>query len=140
MTLASTTDVSNRLGRGLTTSETEQATLWLGDVERSILRYAPSALQAAAADPDGYGATLVQVEANAVVRKVMNPQGLVSETLDSYSYSRGNSSSLGSAAGDPLALTLDEWRSLGVNQTVGFVQPPGYRRPWPTLAEWSGVY
>lgn len=138
MTLATTTDVANRLGRPLTVSEVEQTTLWLRDVERDILRRQPSALDMAGADPN-YSDTMVQVEANAVVRKVNNPQGLVSETLDSYSYNRGNSTSLGSGNGDPLSLTIDEWRSLGVIMSVGWAQPPGYRRPWPALAQWNGL-
>lgn len=134
MTLATTSDVSNRLGRPLTESETGQVTLWLGDVERDITRHQPSALAMAGVDAD-YAATMVQVESDAVVRKVFNPQGLQAETLDSYSYSRGAAG----AAADPLKLTIDEWRSLGVILSVGWAQPPGYHRPWPTLAQWNGL-
>jgi hypothetical protein len=137
MTIATTSDVTDRLGRPLTESEVGQVTLWLGDVERDILRRQPAALQMAGADPN-YFDTMSQIEANAVIRKINNPQGLQSETLDSYSYNRGTSSNTGTTSLG-LDLSNDEWRALGVITAVGWVQPPGYRRPYPTLAEWNGL-
>lgn len=107
MTHANVTDVSTRLGRSISeAAEVAQVNAWLGDVENLILARIPDLADRVAA---GTLATelIAQVEANAVVRKVKNPDGYSSETVDDYTYRRNEDARRGE-----LFLTDDEWALL----------------------------
>ena len=107
MAHASIDDVSTRLGRPITSAgEVQQVTAWLGDIEALILARIPTLdLLIAAGSPTA--AVVAMVEANAVIRKIRNPEGKVSEDIDDYRY-RLNADA---ARGD-LFLTDSEWALL----------------------------
>jgi len=120
VTYANIADVSTRLGRSITSSdEIAQVSAWLADVEALILSRVPTlAALVLAGDPSS--AVVVMVEANAVIRKVRNPEGKVSEDIDDYRY-RLNADA---ARGD-LFLTDDEWALLTPNSsTAAFTISP----------------
>ena len=78
MVYANLSDVSTRLGRPITDStEISQVNAWLADVEALILARIPDlTARVAAASPSVD--VVVMIEANAVIRKVKNPDGKVS--------------------------------------------------------------
>lgn len=80
MTYANLTDVSARLGRPITSpDEVAQVNAWLADVESTILERVPDLDERV----DGgalSAATVVRIEAGAVVRRILNPGGLTSVT------------------------------------------------------------
>lgn len=112
MSVAQVSDVEARLGRTLSAAETTQATLWLEDVERAILRRISDAVTHAATDTN-YHDTLVQVESDAVTRKLENPEGYVSESSEGYSYSFNVGAGRNRVVINPLDLTPEEWTALG---------------------------
>ena len=122
MTYATVADVSTRLGRPITEPlETAQVTAWLEDVEGMILRRVPDLTERVAAN-NPLLATVVKVEANAVIRKIRNPDGKVSETIDDYTYRLG-----GDARRSDLFLTDDEWSEiLPVVISGAFSTRPGF--------------
>lgn len=122
MTFASIDDVSTRLGRPITDPlEVAQVTAWLEDVESIILRRIPD-LDARVTAGNPPAATVVRVEANAVIRKIRNPDGKVSETIDDYTYRLG-----GDARRSDLFLTDDEWSEiLPVVISGAFSTRPGF--------------
>lgn len=106
MTFANLTDVSTRLGRPIVSAgEVAQVNAWLSDIETLILSRIPD-LQARvlAVGSTLLAATVAMVEANAVVRKVKNPDGKQNEKVDDYSYGLNTD-----AARGELFLTDDEW-------------------------------
>lgn len=107
MTYAVIADVSTRLGRPIIDAlEVAQVNAWLGDVEALILARIPNLAElVTAGDPT---ADLVKsVEANAVIRKIKNPNGYVSEGVDDYNYRLNENARKGD-----LFLTDDEWDLL----------------------------
>ena len=137
MTYATVADVSTRLGRPVTSStEISQVTAWLGDVEALILaRISGFAAAVTAGAPAA--AVVVMVEANAVIRKIRNPDGKVSENIDDYQY-RLNPDA---ARGD-LFLTDEEWAWLTPDSpsaafTVTPYGPTGFRTDDPVDVDWS---
>ena len=80
MTYATAEDVAARLGRELSTEETALVAVRLADVERMILRRVPDLAEKITAE-DVDEADVVQVEADAVVRLVRNPEGYGSPDL-----------------------------------------------------------
>lgn len=107
MTYANVTDVGTRLGRPITDAdELAQINAWLSDVESLILARIPTLLDDVTAGSPSE-AVVVMVEANAVVRKVRNPDGKVSEDIDDYRYRYGEN-----AARGELFLTPEEWALL----------------------------
>ena len=79
MSYASASDVQARLGRELTEEETDLIDVRLDDVERMIKRRIPDLDdQITAGDLDVED--VKQVEADAVLRLVSNPEGYFSET------------------------------------------------------------
>lgn len=80
MTYANLTDVSTRLGRPITSpDEVAQVNAWLADVESAILERVPD-LDERVNDGLLSAATVVRIEAGAVVRRILNPGGLTSVT------------------------------------------------------------
>lgn len=114
MAYATITDVSTRLGRPIADpSEVAQVEAWIGDVESLIIARLPG-LPAAVIAGMPTAATVAMVEANAVIRKIRNPDGKVSETIDDYTYRLG-----GDARRSDLFLTEDEWALLMPGQPSG---------------------
>lgn len=138
MAYATPNDVAVRLGRDLTPEETALVSVRLEDVERMIRRAIPDLdAQIAAGTIDVND--VIQVEADAVLRVVRNPDGYISETDGDYTYRLSDN-----AASGLLGLTDDEWGMLGVNRSQGmcFLTPrfdvgyDGYPSDWnsPTPA------
>jgi hypothetical protein len=108
LTYATTSDVAIRLGRELTAEETSLVEIRLDDVERRILRRIPDLDdQITAGDIDE--ADVVQVEADAVLRLVRNPDGYLSETDGNYTYMFRQD-----LANGKLEILAAEWETLGV--------------------------
>lgn len=127
-TYANLADVATRLGRSITsTEEVAQVNAWLADIDALIAQRIPTlaALVAAGAPTT---AVVVMVEANAVVRKVRNPEGKVSENIDDYQY-RLNPE----AARGELFLTEEEWASLSPGSGQGAFSVRPYFAPDTTL-------
>ena len=114
MAQATASDVEVRLGRTLTTEEISLVENRLADVERMILRRIPDlADKVTAGSIDA--ADVVQVEADAVLRLVRNPDGYASETDGTYGYTFSREMASGR-----IEITREEWATLGV--TGGVVQ------------------
>jgi len=79
MAQATASDVTARWARSATTEETALINVRLADVERIIKRRISDLDAKCAADPV-FKADVVQVEADAVLRLVRNPEGYLSET------------------------------------------------------------
>lgn len=79
MAYATASDVEDRLGRELDSSETQIVNTRLDDVERLIkarIKDLDDLVDAGEPDED----LVVQIEAEAVLRLIRNPEGLTSET------------------------------------------------------------
>ncbi|AFR50017.1 Gp19/Gp15/Gp42 family protein [Gordonia sp. KTR9] len=103
----------------------------LAQVERMIVRRIPD-LAGRIADGRIDLADVVDIEADAVLRLVRNPEGYFSETDGNYAYMlRADLSSSGK-----LEITDDEWETLGVNShsrvavLVPKLTPPRARVPF----------
>lgn len=104
MALAQVSDVELRLMRTLTTEEAALANVLLDDVERKLLRRAPTLLS----NPDLLDAA-VSVEAAAVVRVLKNSDGYRSESDGDYTFSR-----FVEVASGYVFILDSEWGDLGV--------------------------
>lgn len=101
MATATLTDVAESLGRPITDPlEVAQVNRWLSNVELLIRARAGDV---AALDPD----VLVYVETEAVIRKIRNPEGKVSEDIDDYRYRLNTDAARGA-----VFITDDEWALL----------------------------
>ena len=117
-------DVKARLGRPLTEDETTMTNIRLADAERMILRRIPDlADKITAGDIDE--ADVIQVESDAVIRILKNPDGYTSETYGTYSY-RMN----WDVASGKLDISDAEWLTLGVNAGGMFVYALRIRTPF----------
>lgn len=116
MPYASSDDVQTRLGRALTDEETTLVTTRLADVERMLNRRVD--LAAGIAADDFAEADVVQIEADAVLRLVRNPDGLFSETDGNYSYMFSRE-----LASGRLEILPEEWAVLGVRRGMFFIDP-----------------
>jgi len=129
MSYATITDVSTRLGRPISDSlEVAQVTAWIGDIEALILARIPTLAGLITAGSLATE-TVTMVEANAVIRKIRNPDGKQNEKIDDYSYGLN-----ANAARGELFLSDDEWDLLTPNASSGAftVTPyglPGYTAP-----------
>ena len=86
MSYATVVDVATRLGRPIDSPEEQaQVQAWLDDAEALILARIPNLPDRVAAGSPTV-ATLVMIESNAVIRKIRNPEGYTSETIDDYTY------------------------------------------------------
>ena len=112
MPYATPTDVQSRLGRELDTAETDLVTVRLADAERMIRRRVPdldNQVTAGTIDAED----VKQIQAEAVLRLVRNPEGYTSESDGNYSYQFSSQ-----AASGKLEILAAEWQALGV-QTGG---------------------
>ncbi|WP_158169976.1 Gp19/Gp15/Gp42 family protein [Mycolicibacterium smegmatis] len=108
MPYATPSDVAARLGRELTEQETSLVSTRLEDAERMILRKIPDlADKISAGDIDV--ADVKQVEAEAVLRLVRNPEGYASEQDGTYGYTFSRD-----LASGKLEITREEWEMLGL--------------------------
>ncbi|BBC43838.1 head-to-tail adaptor [Mycobacterium phage Deloris] len=82
----------------------------LQQVERMIKRRIPT-LDLKAATDATFKADLIDIESDAVLRLVRNPEGYISETDGAYTYQLSNDLSQGK-----LVILDDEWTTLGVNR------------------------
>ena len=107
MSLVNLADVASRLGRPITdTAETDQVLAWIGDIEAVVRGRIPD-LDQRIADGAPSAEVAVMVLANAVVRKIKNPDGKQNERIDDYSYGLTED-----AARGELFLTDAEWLLL----------------------------
>ena len=108
MAHATADDVQTVLGRALTTEETAMVERRLEQVERMIVRRIPDlADRIAAGDIDQ--ADVVDIEAEAVLRVVRNPEGLLLENDGSYGYQYDRETASGR-----LQILPEEWQALGI--------------------------
>ena len=111
MAYVNATDVADRLGRPISDPlEVKQVNAWIADVEATIVARVPD-LADRIADGTVLLDTVVRNVANAVIRKIHNPDGLTSTTVsvDDGSVTKRRD---GYHGGDPLALTDLEWAQL----------------------------
>lgn len=112
-TIASASDIEARW-RPLSDAQKTVVAALAGDVYRRLLARIPDLEDRAAADPDGFGADVIQVQANAVIRVLKNPDGKRQESIDDYSWTRDRAISAGE-----LMVLGSEWALLGVNAKRG---------------------
>lgn len=118
MAYAAAADVQAVLGRTLTTEETALVERRLAQVERMILRRIPDlAAQIDAGDLDE--ADVIDIEAEAVLRLVRNPEGYASESDGTYSYQFDRN-----AASGKLEILPEEWERLGIKPSRMFSIAP----------------
>jgi len=131
MALAEVEDVQARLNRPLTTEEEQIAQTLLDDVEARLRVRLPDLDDRVAADPN-YHALVVQVEANAVLRVIRNPDGYRQETEGNYSYSKS-----AAVASGHLFVMDSEWDLLGARQGAFTIVPHLETRPRIPLNWWE---
>ena len=130
MAYATANDVQARLGRQLTDEETPMVGARLEDVERMIRRRIPD-LDEKVTEGVIDEEDVIQVESDAVLRVVRNPDGVYSETDGTYSYSLRRDVASGS-----LEITTSEWAALGAGSAFGVInlspRTPFEQRSYPT--------
>lgn len=129
MTHAVVDDVAAELGRPISTAaEIAQVQAWLRRIEATIKVRVPDldALAAASAD---YLAAVVSVEAAAVARKAVNPEGLRSTTraIDDGSVTKVRDSALSDGV---LRITDDEWALITPRRRRGVFEIRPLRTDW----------
>ncbi|MCV7150675.1 phage Gp19/Gp15/Gp42 family protein [Mycolicibacterium pyrenivorans] len=123
MSYASTADVAALLARELTTEETALVTRRLAQVERMIVRRVPDLAEQIAAEEIDL-ADVVDIEAEAVLRLVRNPEGYASESDGQYSYQFDRN-----AASGKLEILPHEWELLGIKPSRMFSIVPNLVAP-----------
>ncbi|KZM68835.1 Gp19/Gp15/Gp42 family protein [Nocardia terpenica] len=123
MAYAEPADVAVRWGRTLTSEEKALITARLTDVERRIRRKI-SDLDKKIAAGTILRDDVVQVEADAVLRLVRNPDGYIQESDGSYSYMLSQE-----AASGKLEILPEEWELLGYRRTGMFMLVPTLAMP-----------
>lgn len=130
MSYATVADVGTRLGRPISDSdEVAQVQAWLDDAEAVVLSRIPDLTDRLTAGTLVVD-VLVMVESNAVIRKIRNPEGYTSETIDDYTYRYNEQVRRGD-----IFLTADEWALLLPGSAAGaFTVRPSYEADavaWP---------
>jgi len=120
---ATKSDVATRWGRQLTPEDEALVEQRLTDVERMIIRRIPDLDDRVDADP-GYLQDVIQVEADAVLRLVRNPEGYLSETDGNYTYMLQQGTVSGS-----LTILPEEWDALGVRSSRIAILAPRVTMP-----------
>lgn len=111
MAYASSADVAVRWARTPSDEEAALIEVRLNDVERMIVRRIPD-LDAKISSGAVLEDDLIQVEADAVLRLVRNPEGYLSETDGSYTYMLQSDLATGK-----LQVLPEEWEALGVTRS-----------------------
>jgi len=128
-TYATAVDVQTVFGKPLSAEETVMVERRLAQVERMILRRIPDLVEKIAAEEIDQ-ADVIDIEAEAVLRVIRNPEGLRAENDGTYGYQLSSE-----AADNRLRLTADEWQTLGIKPSRMFsivpnpvapVAPPAY--------------
>lgn len=117
MAYATYSDVETRLGRPLSTEEQTQATTLLADAEILIKARIPD-LADKIAENEIDTATVVMVEASAVVRLMRNPDGFIAESDGDYSYQKDKRLATGA-----LSILEHEWALLGISKGIFLIAP-----------------
>lgn len=136
MALTAVDGVSRRLGRELAgAAEVDQVTAWIDDVEAMVVARLPDVLARVDSGVLPF-AVFEAVVANAVIRKIKNPDGKQNERIDDYSYGL-----TAEAARGELFLTDEEWALLapGSSSNAFSIRPYSHRRRagfWVTPTEW----
>lgn len=118
MTYATNADVAVRWARTLTPEESALVDARLGDIERRIKRRVSDLdgkITAGTVDLED----VIQVEADAVLRLVRNPEGYIQESDGDYSYMLS-----AEAASGKLKILDDEWEILGYRRRRIFTIAP----------------
>jgi hypothetical protein len=118
MALAIATDVTSRWAREPSDLETQLINVRLEDVERLIRRTVPE-IDDLILDGTIDEADVIQVEADAVLRLVRNPEGYLSETDGSYTYMLRQDIATGT-----VSILPSEWALLGVRGSSFFIIEP----------------
>lgn len=127
MAYAEASDVAELLARELLTEETALVERRLEQVERMILRRIPDLAAKIAADEIDQD-DVIDIEAEAVLRLVRNPEGYSSESDGTYSYQFNRETASGR-----LEILPSEWELLGVRMGKMFSIVPNVAR-----ATWDG--
>lgn len=122
-TYAEAADVAALLARELSTEETALIERRLAQVERMILRRIPD-LADQIEDETISLADVIDIEAEAVLRLVRNPEGLYSETDGNYSYQFNRETASGK-----LEILPHEWETLGVRPSKMYSITPNLSMP-----------
>lgn len=96
------------------------ANLRLAEAERMIRRRVPG-LDSKVTDGDIDAADVVQIEADAVLRYMRNPEGYLSETDGNYTYMLQQGATPGR-----VSILPEEWAVLGVRATGMAVLAPAF--------------
>ena len=121
MSYAAAADVQAVLGRALTTEETALVERRLAQVERKLIRRIPDLLEQIA-DGDLDEVDVIDIEAEAVLRLIRNPEGYASESDGTYSYQFNRETASGK-----LEILAEEWERLGIKPSRMFALAPGIR-------------
>lgn len=124
MTYAEPSDVSGRLGRGLSADEATMVTARLADAELIIRSRIPD-LDDQITDDKIDVEIVKMIEANAVVRLVRNPNAYTGETDGNYTYQINWKTATGE-----LEILDNEWALLGISQAMFVIAP--LLPPWLT--------
>lgn len=117
MSITLTSDVAARLGRPISTSaEVDQVEAWISDVEDTIIAPRIGDLDDLITEGRLREATLVRVVSDAVIRKVLNPEGLrtVTRQVDDWQTTATRDRVLSDGQ---LRLTEQEWSDLYLELT-----------------------
>lgn len=117
MTYAVASDVTVRWAKTATAEQTSLINVRLADVERMLLRRVN--LAAGITAGTFVAADVVQIEADAVLRLVRNPEGYLSETDGDYTYMLAQQ-----LASGKLEILDEEWETLGLVSSGMFLIVP----------------
>lgn len=137
MALAAVSDVAARLGREISSQESDLSATLLDDAEAILTARIPDLLDRAAGD-ERYRALVVMVEASMVVRVLRNPDGYRQESEGGYSYTVDTR-----AAAGFLTVLDDEWALLGYRADGAFTIAPSLgagAAPWWAYPPWRFQY
>jgi hypothetical protein len=132
MAYAAAADVQAVLGRVLSTEDTAMVERRLAQVERMIIRRIPDLvdqIDAGALDE----ADVIDIEAEAVLRVIRNPDGVYSESDGTYTYTKS-----AEAADNRLRILPEEWQTLGLRVGKMFSIVPNLVAPVSVSSFWTG--
>ena len=126
MAHATLQDVTDSLGRPIVGAESTQVNGWLDKIERIISRKLGD-LDALISDGRLSAELLADVETEAVIRKIKNPDGKVAEGIDDYNYRLNENARKGD-----LFLTEEEWALISPDlpATLGGAYSVPLGAPW----------
>lgn len=120
MSLAGTDDVAVRLGRSLSSAESDQAQAFLDDAEVLIRQRIPD-LDARTAADSAFADLVVMVEVRSARRVMQNPDGARTDSVSIDDYQR-NRTLDGAISTGEVYISDDEWAQLLGLRTGGAFQ------------------